>query len=110
MSSETGVLDIKPENVVSHGRLEPGKMFLVDMNAGRIINDEEIKNEVVSKRPYRKWLNKNLLGLKEVPYTGNKTPLEKLDFETALGKGQKPPHHVPKIQNLATPLKLIFCR
>jgi glutamate synthase (NADPH/NADH) large chain len=85
MSSETGVLDIKPENVVSHGRLEPGKMFLVDMNAGRIINDEEIKNEVVSKRPYRKWLNKNLLGLKEVPYTGNTCPIE----ETSLLNRQK---------------------
>ena len=43
MSSEIGVLDIKPENVVRHGRLEPGKMFLVDMNEGRIVEDEEIK-------------------------------------------------------------------
>ena len=74
MSSETGVLDIKPENVVKHGRLEPGKMFLVDMNAGRIINDEEIKQEIVSKRPYREWLNRNLLPLAGVPYTGNMLP------------------------------------
>ena len=41
MSSETGVVDIKPENIEKHGRLEPGKMFLVDMNEGRII--EEMK-------------------------------------------------------------------
>ena len=84
MSSETGVVEIKPENVESHGRLEPGKMFLVDMNEGRIIEDEEIKNIVVSKHPYRKWVNENVLPLKEVPYTGNKTPNEKLDFETRL--------------------------
>ena len=80
MSSETGVLDIKPENVAHHGRLEPGKMFLVDMNAGRIINDEEIKQKIVSEKPYRKWLNKNLLPLSDVPYTGNKTPKEEINL------------------------------
>ena len=63
MSSEIGVLDIKPEDVVQHGRLEPGKMFLVDMNEGRIIEDEEIKHSVVTKRPYREWLDNNLLQL-----------------------------------------------
>ena len=84
MSSETGVVEIQPENIESHGRLEPGKMFLVDMTEGRIIEDEEIKNSIVSKHPYRKWVNDNVLPLKEVPYTGNKTPDEKLDFETRL--------------------------
>ncbi|MDB2567862.1 glutamate synthase large subunit [Flavobacteriaceae bacterium] len=84
MSSETGVVEIKPENIESHGRLEPGKMFLVDMSEGRIIEDEEIKNSIVSKHPYRKWVNNNVLPLKDVPYTGNKTPNEKLDFETRL--------------------------
>ena len=84
MSSETGVVDIKPNNIEKHGRLEPGKMFLVDMNEGRIIEDEEIKNKVVSKYPYRQWLNENILPLKQVPYTGNKTPKEKIDFETRL--------------------------
>ena len=84
MSSETGVVDIMPENVESHGRLEPGKMFLVDMNEGRIIEDDEIKNIIVSKHPYRKWINENILPLKDIPYTGNKTAKEKLDFETRL--------------------------
>ena len=84
MSSETGVLDILPENIERHGRLEPGKMFLVNMDEGRIIEDEEIKKEVISKRPYKKWLNENLLPLKEIPYTGNKTPIEKEDFETRM--------------------------
>ena len=82
MSSEIGVLDIKPEDVVQHGRLEPGKMFLVDMNEGRIIEDEEIKNSVVTKRPYRKWLNDNLLQLAKIPYTDNAIPIESVDFET----------------------------
>src|SRR5210317_1153824 len=84
MSSETGVLDILPENIEKHGRLEPGKMFLVNMDEGRIIEDDEIKKEITTKRPYRKWLNKNLLPLKEVPYTGNKTPVEEEGFETRM--------------------------
>ena len=84
MSSETGVVDIKPENIELHGRLEPGKMFLVDMNEGRIIQDDEVKKIITSKYPYRKWLNENILPLSKVPYTGNKTPKEKIDFETRL--------------------------
>ena len=84
MSSETGVVDIEPKNIKSHGRLEPGKMFLVDMNEGRIVEDEEIKNQIVNKYPYKKWVDENVLRLKDVPYTGNKTPKEKIDFETRL--------------------------
>lgn len=82
MSSEIGVLDIKPEDVVQHGRLEPGKMFLVDMNEGRIIEDEEIKHSVVTKRPYREWLDNNMLQLAQIPYTNNPIPTEETDFET----------------------------
>ena len=66
MSSETGVVDIKPENVEFHGRLEPGKMFLVNMNEGRIVNDEEIKEEIAAKHPYRKWLDENLVHLRDL--------------------------------------------
>jgi glutamate synthase (ferredoxin) len=50
-------------------------MFLVDMNEGRIIEDDEIKDAIVTKRPYRKWLDDNLLTSK-VPYTNNTTPTE----------------------------------
>ena len=85
MSSETGVLPIEPKDVVKHGRLEPGKMFLVDMNEGRIVNDEEIKSKIVSDRPYQEWLDGNLLPLKNVPYTGNLCPVE----DTSLLKRQK---------------------
>ncbi|WP_103072219.1 glutamate synthase large subunit [Aquimarina sediminis] len=73
MSSETGVVDLEPANIDYHGRLEPGKMFLVDMSEGRIINDEEIKEKIASKHPYREWLDKNLVHLKDIPY--NDCPL-----------------------------------
>ncbi len=68
MSSETGVLDIKPENIAFHGRLQPGRMFLVDMNEGRIINDAEIKERIATCKPYEKWLDKNRIHLKDIPY------------------------------------------
>ena len=68
MSSEIGVIELEPENVAQHGRLEPGKMFLVDMNEGRIVNDEEIKEDIASRNPYRKWLDDELVYLKEIPY------------------------------------------
>lgn len=84
MSSEIGVLNIKPENVVKHGRLEPGKMFLVDMNAGRIIEDEEIKNKIVAKYPYKKWISKHTLPLAEIPYTDDCCPIEVTDYKTRL--------------------------
>ncbi|GGX25638.1 glutamate synthase large subunit [Aquimarina muelleri] len=73
MSSETGVVDLKPANIEYHGRLEPGKMFLVDMDQGRIINDEEIKEKIASQHPYREWLNNNLVYLKDIAY--NDCPL-----------------------------------
>lgn len=82
MASETGVVEIDPENVERHGRLEPGRMFLVDMNEGRIIEDEEVKENIVSQRPYKRWLKENLLPLAEVSYTGNKNPVEQVDFRT----------------------------
>ena len=67
MSSETGVIEIDPKNIEHHGRLEPGKMFLVDMNKGRIVKDEEIKESIVSKHPYKEWLDKNLVHLRDIP-------------------------------------------
>ena len=73
MSSETGVIDIEPENVEFHGRLEPGKMFLVNMEEGRIVNDEEIKEEIAQRHPYKKWLDNNLVHLRDIPY--NDCPL-----------------------------------
>ena len=84
MSSEVGVLDIEPINVKKHGRLEPGRMFLVDMNEGRIVEDEEIKSFIVNQKPYKKWLDKNLLPLSDIPYTGNHLAVESESFEKRL--------------------------
>jgi len=67
MASEAGVLDVPPEKIVRKGRLQPGRMFLVDTEQGRIIEDEEIKRTVVSERPYRQWLDEHLLNLKDLP-------------------------------------------
>ncbi|MBD2325670.1 glutamate synthase large subunit [Alkalinema sp. FACHB-956] len=67
MASEAGVLPIEPERVAHKGRLQPGRMFLVDMNQGRIIADEEIKNEIVNAQPYREWLNQYLVDLTTQP-------------------------------------------
>ena len=67
MASEVGVLDIAPENIVSKGRLQPGKMFLVDFEQGRLIPDEELKQSVASKRPYKEWLASQRIRLAELP-------------------------------------------
>ena len=84
MSSETGVVDIEPENIKMHGRLEPGKMFLVNMNEGRIVEDDEIKNSIVKKVSVQKMVKSNILPLSKIPYRVKKSPKEKLNFETRL--------------------------
>ena len=67
LSSEAGVLDIPAERILRKGRLQPGRMFLVDTTQGRIIEDEEIKRQVVSERPYGEWLKEHLVNLKDLP-------------------------------------------
>ncbi|MEZ4716373.1 MAG: glutamate synthase central domain-containing protein [Caldilineaceae bacterium] len=67
MASEVGVLDIEPSRVLKKGRLEPGRMFLVDTAQGRIIDDEEIKHGMAAAYPYRAWLDENLLTLDDLP-------------------------------------------
>ena len=84
MSSETGVLEIDPANVEMHGRLEPGKMFLVNMDEGRIVKDDEIKKIITSKKPYEKWINDNLTLLKNIPYNKKIEHAEKESFETRM--------------------------
>ncbi len=69
MASEVGVLDVPPESVKIKGRLQPGKMFLVNFEEGRIIADQELKESVASKRPYGEWLSQQRLTLEELPRT-----------------------------------------
>jgi len=63
MASEVGVLDVKAENIAYSGRLEPGKIFFIDTEAGKIIDDAQVKKEVAEEKPYGEWLEKNILGL-----------------------------------------------
>ena len=67
MASEVGVLDVPPDRVLKKGRLEPGRMFLVDTEQGRIISDEEIKHTVATEHPYGQWLKENIVRLEELP-------------------------------------------
>ena len=68
MASEVGVLDIPAEQVTFKGRLQPGKMFLVDTRKGRIVDDTELKLEIASAKPYREWLDQNMLELSDLPH------------------------------------------
>ncbi|BAN02760.1 glutamate synthase large subunit [Ilumatobacter coccineus] len=66
MASEVGVIDIDPSKVVAKGRLQPGKMFLIDTNEGRIVDDEEIKATLAAEHPYGKWLEDGLVSLENL--------------------------------------------
>src|ERR1043166_7021807 len=67
MASEAGVLDFPPEDIVQKGRLQPGRMFLVDTAQGRIIEDEEIKRTISSAQPYQDWIKAHLVHLSDLP-------------------------------------------
>ncbi|HMR91939.1 MAG TPA: glutamate synthase large subunit [Chitinophagaceae bacterium] len=67
MASETGALPVDQSLVIEKGRLQPGKMFVVDMEQGRIISDEELKQNICSQKPYGEWLNKYKIRLEELP-------------------------------------------
>jgi glutamate synthase (ferredoxin) len=67
LASEAGVLDLPPGQVVKKGRLQPGRMLLVDTRQGRIIADEEVKARFASEHPYREWLDKNRIPLEKLP-------------------------------------------
>lgn len=70
MASEVGVLDIDPARVISKGRLQPGKMFVVDLEKGRIVSDDELKKEICTLQPYGKWLKENKVRLIDLPEPG----------------------------------------
>ncbi|HEY9248894.1 MAG TPA: glutamate synthase large subunit, partial [Rariglobus sp.] len=67
LASEAGVLDLPPADIVEKGRLQPGRMFLVDTVQGRIVPDEEIKQQLAAEYPYRKWLDEHLVHLDDLP-------------------------------------------
>jgi glutamate synthase (NADPH/NADH) large chain len=71
MASEVGVLPVDPEHVVAKGRLQPGKMFLIDFEQGRMIPDEEIKGEFARRHPYRRWLDDQRVDLADLSANGD---------------------------------------
>ncbi len=71
LGSEVGVLEVPAENVVYKGRLQPGRMLLIDTKEGRIVEDEEIKQKVSNEKPYGKWLDENLVHINDVEASNN---------------------------------------
>ena len=84
MASEVGVVPVDPANVERKGRLEPGKMFLVDFEQGRLIPDEELKNTFAEARPYAQWIKEQRMYAKELDTSGGKG----LDADTLLERMQ----------------------
>jgi glutamate synthase (NADPH) large chain len=72
MASEVGVVPVDEANVAYKGRLQPGKMFLIDIKEGRIISDEEIKTKIATQKPYKKWVKENQVNLNDLPETDYK--------------------------------------
>ncbi len=79
MASEAGVLDIEPEKVRIKGRLQPGRMFLVDFDEGRLVPDEELKDKLAASNPYRSWIEEQRITLDEVPSPHAGRPAERMD-------------------------------
>ena len=67
MASETGVLDDPPENILRKGRLQPGRLFLVDLDRGRIVDDAELKHEIATRKPYARWFDEEVVRLADLP-------------------------------------------
>ena len=91
MASEVGVLDIPESKIVKKWRLQPGKMLLVDLDAGRIVDDDELKRTLATAKPYRDWVSKCRLSLEEMPEPAPPTPssVPVLDRQQAFGYTQE---------------------
>jgi glutamate synthase (NADPH/NADH) large chain len=103
MASEMGVLDIPEERIIKKWRLQPGKMFLIDMEQGRIIDDAELKTDLASSHPYQNWLDKTQINLADLP--GEISPMVPdhatlLDWQQAFGYTQE------DIKFLMTPMAI----
>jgi len=103
MASEMGVLDIPEERIVKKWRLQPGKMFLIDMEQGRIIDDAELKADLANSHPYQDWLNNTQIQLEKLP--GEVTPMVP-NHETLLDRQQAFGYTQEDIKILMTPMAL----
>ncbi len=92
MGSESGVLPIPENRIVKKWRLQPGKMFLIDFEQGRIVDDEELKNQFASARPYRQWIENVRIKLDDLEVPGHEAPAAReslLDRQQAFGYTQE---------------------
>ena len=91
MASEVGVLDIPERKIVKKWRLQPGKMLLVDMEQGRIVDDDELKRTLATEKPYREWIRNCRLRLEDMPEPAPAAPSEVpvLDRQQAFGYTQE---------------------
>jgi len=91
MASESGVLPISESRIVKKWRLQPGKMFLIDMEAGRIIDDKEIKSQLASARPYGQWIENLRIRIDDLDHLGHAepSPIPLLDRQQAFGYTQE---------------------
>ena len=101
MASEVGVLPIDPANVKLKGRLQPGKMFLIDFEQGRMIPDDELKNEYANKRPYGQWLKNQALSIDVIP---GKAAVAQSDALTLLAKMQAFGYTIETMEFMLLPL------
>ena len=101
MGSEAGVLEIPAEDVVKKGRLEPGKMFLVDLEEGRIVEDDELKQRIATARPYGEWLAEHMPPLREAP-EGQPVPVP--DPDTLLHRQQAFGYTLEDLKFILTPM------
>src|SRR5205807_5322828 len=74
LASETGVTTVAPEHIQRKGRLAPGKVFLVDLEEGRIVGDEEVKRRVARRKPYGEWYERSVVHINDLPDRGPRAP------------------------------------
>ncbi|MFN8004754.1 MAG: glutamate synthase large subunit [Acidobacteriota bacterium] len=101
MSSEVGVLDIAPENVAYKGRLQPGRMLLADLEQGRIIDDEELKQQLAREHPYGEWLKQNSVRIEDLPSPPH---VHETDHKTMLVRQQAFGYTHEDLRLLMTPM------
>ncbi|CAN1209101.1 glutamate synthase large subunit [Tumidithrix helvetica PCC 7403] len=101
MASEAGVLPIEPERVALKGRLEPGRMFLVNMEEGRIVTDSEIKDKIATAHPYGEWVAQNMVSLADLPVPST---TETLDTETLIQRQMAFGYTFEELRLILTPM------
>ncbi|MBD1857628.1 MULTISPECIES: glutamate synthase large subunit [Leptolyngbya] len=100
MASEAGVLPIEPERIAQKGRLQPGRMFLVDMEQGRIVADEEIKHQIASAEPYQDWIDQHMVSLADL----KDAPPSSSDLNTVLQRQLAFGYTFEELRLLITPM------